>query len=306
MLPLTLLTSPPAAAQISIGISVNIAPPILPVYVQPVLPAPGYIWTPGYWAWNPDAADYYWVPGTWVLPPQDGVLWTPGYWGWTNGAYLFHVGYWGPTIGFYGGVNYGFGYTGSGFLGGQWRNGQYYYNSSVSNVKNVNVTNVYNKQVTVNNTTNVSYNGGAGGTTAKATPEELAAEKEPHIAPTTEQVHHADVAKADPANRFSNNHGKPATAAVSKPLTSTGAPKEGGANANEEKAKEKAEPKKEHAEPKKELAEPKKEPVAPKKEAVELKKPVSHPAPHPHPAARPAPHPHPAPRAAPCKGEHCH
>ena len=91
-LPLALLTSPPAAAQISIGIgvSVNIAPPILPVYVQPVLPAPGYIWTPGFWAWNPDAADYYWVPGTWVLPPRVGVLWTPGFWGWTNGAYIFH------------------------------------------------------------------------------------------------------------------------------------------------------------------------------------------------------------------------
>ena len=217
-LPLTLLTSPPAVAQISIGISVNIAPPILPVYVQPVLPAPGYIWTPGYWAWNPDAADYYWVPGTWVQPPQVGVLWTPGFWGWTNGAYIFHGGYWGPTIGFYGGVNYGFGYTGSGFLGGQWRDGQYYYNSSVSNVKNVSVTNVYNKQVIVNNTTNVSYNGGTGGTTAKATPEELAAEKAPHIAPTAEQVHHADVAKVDPANRFSNNHGKPVNAAVSKPL----------------------------------------------------------------------------------------
>ncbi|MGO9892766.1 MAG: YXWGXW repeat-containing protein [Bryobacteraceae bacterium] len=43
-------------------ISVSIAPPVLPGYVQPVCPAPGYIWTPGYWAYGPD--DYYWVPGT--------------------------------------------------------------------------------------------------------------------------------------------------------------------------------------------------------------------------------------------------
>ena len=307
MLPLALLGSPPASAQISIGVSVNIAPPILPVYVQPALPAPGYLWTPGYWAWTAGAG-YYWVPGVWVRPPRVGVLWTPGYWGWSNGAYLFHGGYWGPTVGFYGGVSYGFGYTGSGFYGGQWQNGQYSYNSAVSNVKNVNVTNVYNKQVTVNNTTNVSYNGGAGGTAAKPTPEELAAEKQPHIAPTAEQQSHFEAAKADPANRFSNNHGKPATAAVSKPLTSAGgtkegepkegATKEGGANANEEKAGEKAESKKEAVEPKKEAVEP-------KTEAVEPKKPLAHAAavhPAPHPAAHPAAHP----RAAPCKGPHCH
>ena len=69
-----------ANASVALGISVNFAPPELPVYVQPEIPAPGYIWTPGYWAWSP--AGYYWVPGTWVLPPAVGLLWTPGYWGW--------------------------------------------------------------------------------------------------------------------------------------------------------------------------------------------------------------------------------
>jgi WXXGXW repeat (2 copies) len=48
--------------------------------VQPEIPAPGYIWTPGYWAYGTDG--YYWVPGTWVQPPAVGLLWTPGYWGW--------------------------------------------------------------------------------------------------------------------------------------------------------------------------------------------------------------------------------
>ena len=62
-----------AAAQL---VSITIAPPVLPVYVQPALPGPGYIWTPGYWAYGDD--DYYWVPGTWVLPPTVGLLWTPG------------------------------------------------------------------------------------------------------------------------------------------------------------------------------------------------------------------------------------
>src|ERR1700693_3024093 len=99
-------------AQIVVGISVRVAPPALPVYTQPVGPGPGYMWTPGYWAWNDDAG-YYWVPGTWVVAPV-GLLWTPGYWGFADGAYGWHRGYWGPHIGFYGGVNYGYGYGGVG------------------------------------------------------------------------------------------------------------------------------------------------------------------------------------------------
>src|SRR5258707_1094168 len=69
----------PAASTAQI-ISITIAPPELPVYEQPEIPAPGYIWTPGYWAYGPDG--YFWVPGTWVEPPAVGLLWTPGYWGW--------------------------------------------------------------------------------------------------------------------------------------------------------------------------------------------------------------------------------
>src|SRR5579864_5826991 len=162
-------------AQVAVGISVRIGPPALPVYAQPICPGPGYIWTPGYWAWNDDAG-YYWVPGTWVVAPV-GLLWTPGYWGWGGGVYAWHTGYWGPHVGFYGGVSYGFGYGGVGFEGGYWNHGAYYYNRNVTNVNVTNVTNVYNRTV-INNTTNVnrvSYNGGTGGTTAVATPQELAA-----------------------------------------------------------------------------------------------------------------------------------
>ena len=90
-------------AQAGIFISVGFAPPALPVYVQPPLPAPGYLWTPGYWGYG--EAGYYWVPGVWVQPPSAGLLWTPGYWGYAGGAYGWHGGYWGPHVGFYGGVN---------------------------------------------------------------------------------------------------------------------------------------------------------------------------------------------------------
>ena len=65
-----LFVSTAAFAQVSV--SVTIAPPELPVYDQPLCPGEGYIWTPGYWAW--DGEDYYWVPGTWVLAPEVGFL----------------------------------------------------------------------------------------------------------------------------------------------------------------------------------------------------------------------------------------
>src|ERR1700756_4315444 len=112
-----------------IGIAVSFGPPALPVYEQPPCPGAGYLWTPGYWGWSDDDG-YYWVPGTWVVAPV-GLLWTPGYWGWNDGVFLWNDGYWGPTVGFYGGINYGFGYTGEGFYGGEWRGRSFYYNRAV-------------------------------------------------------------------------------------------------------------------------------------------------------------------------------
>src|SRR6202451_376902 len=131
---LLFLFAMPAAsfAQIGVGISLRIGPPALPVYAQPPAPADGYLWTPGYWAYG--SAGYYWVPGVWIAPPRVGLLWTPGYWGWGGGVYAWHAGYWGPHVGFYGGVNYGFGYGGVGFVGGEWRGGRFAYNTAVVHV----------------------------------------------------------------------------------------------------------------------------------------------------------------------------
>ena len=42
---------PAANAQVSIGISVNIEPPPLPVYDQPIIPGPGYLWRRQLWVW---------------------------------------------------------------------------------------------------------------------------------------------------------------------------------------------------------------------------------------------------------------
>ena len=146
----------PMAFSAPVGIAITIGP-------QPVCPGDGYLWTPGYWAYDYDASDYYWVPGTWILAPQPGFLWTPGWWGWGGAAFVFHEGYWGPHVGFYGGINYGFGYFGAGFEGGRWENNHFFYNRAVVNVNVTNIHNVYDKRVVENNNTRVSYNGGRGG-----------------------------------------------------------------------------------------------------------------------------------------------
>lgn len=211
----------PAAshAQISVGISVRIGPPALPVYEQPVCPAAGYIWTPGYWAHGEDDDDYYWVPGTWVMAPQPGFLWTPGYWGFTEGVYVWHGGYWGPHVGFYGGINYGYGYTGVGFWGGEWRGREFVYNRSVTNVNTTIIHNTYNRTVIVNNTTinNVSYNGGPHGNQARPSERERIAEHEHHFEARREQVEHEHTARSDRSQWASVNHGRPTVAASGRP-----------------------------------------------------------------------------------------
>ena len=214
-----LVLSQPASA--GLFVSVQIAPPALPVYAQPPLPAPGYIWTPGYWAYGD--AGYYWVPGTWVMAPQPGLLWTPAYWGWSEGVYVFHAGYWGPHVGFYGGINYGFGYGGVGYLGGRWDHGEFAYNRSVNNVNITNVHNVYTQNVVNNTTVNrVSFNGGAGGINARPNAEEQAFEHEQHVPPTALQAQHQQVASTNRAQFASVNHGRPGVAASPRPGAMSG------------------------------------------------------------------------------------
>ena len=194
-----LAVSATSFAQVSIGISVGFAPPPLPVYEQPICPAEGYIWTPGYWAWDEDDGDYYWVPGTWVMAPEIGYLWTPAYWGWGGNGFFYHEGYWGPQVGFYGGINYGYGYLGHGYEGGRWDGDRFYYNRSVNNVNVTEIHNVYNTTIVNNNTTvnRVSYNGGNGGVNERPTAREEAAARERHVPPVAPQMQHVQAARAN-------------------------------------------------------------------------------------------------------------
>ena len=202
---------------VDVDVSTRTVPPALPEYEQPECPTDGLLWQPGYWAYN--GFGYYWVPGVWIAPPNAGYLWTPPYWGYAGGLYLFHSGYWGTSIGFYGGINYGYGYRGSGFVGGEWYAGRFRYNTAVVRVNTTVVHNTYVNNTVINNTVvnnnHASFNG-QGGVTAKPTPTEVAAMKQPHVAATPEQINNQRIARANKAQFAAANNGKPANLAAAK------------------------------------------------------------------------------------------
>src|SRR4051794_30097240 len=190
----------PLASFAQVEFSAGWAPPPLPVVEQPACPTAGYLWTPGYWGWNNDYYDYYWVPGVWVPPPRVGLLWTPPWWGWNNGVYAFNQGYWGPHVGFYGGINYGYGYTGNGYWGGRWNGNRFAYNTAVTNVNktvihNTYVNNSFQKNVNANRT---SFNGPNGVKAQPTGEQKAAAANAKKMPPTSQQLERQQVAKNDP------------------------------------------------------------------------------------------------------------
>jgi hypothetical protein len=200
-------------------------PPPLPEYDQPPAPGPDYIWTPGYWAWGPEG--YYWVPGAWVEAPYYGALWTPPYWGWYGGRYRFHSGYWGRHVGYYGGIDYGFGYIGIGYFGGYWNGNNFYYNRAVTRV-GPGIRSVYERPVVYNNVryggrpnNRVSYNGGRGGINVQPRPTEIAAMHERHDPPMAVQRQMHVQASQNRAQLFASNRGRPAQPAVERGFANT-------------------------------------------------------------------------------------
>ena len=213
----------PVAAWSQVSISVNLGPPPLLAYVQRPIPGDGYIWTPGYWAWSSRDHAYYWVPGTWVLAPAPGYLWTPGYWAYSGGRYLWNLGYWGTSVGFYGGINYGYGYGGYGYTGGRWNGSVFSYNRIYNNVSPTVVQSVYSTRAgsyRAGNTTAVSFNGGRGGVAARPTSAQLQVQRAAHTAPTAVQVEHERTALSTPTQK-SVRRGAPEVVATAKPSAFT-------------------------------------------------------------------------------------
>ncbi len=208
----------PIGAWSQVSIFISVAPPPLLIYDQPLVPGDGYIWMPGYWVWSPSDDDYYWVPGTWVLAPNVGELWTPGYWAFENSGYFWHRGYWSFSVGFYGGLNYGYGYTGTGYQGGRWNHGIFEYNRAASNVNTTVIHNVYNAPV-LNRTraSHVSFNGGASGERARPTAPQIKMRNSEHTGPTAEQLQHERQALTTRTQKASYSREAPPIAATPKP-----------------------------------------------------------------------------------------
>jgi hypothetical protein len=204
------------------GYYVDSPPPPIPQYDQPPPPADGYYWTPGYWGWSQSDNDYYWVPGTWVQPPRPSQYWTPGYWSYVNGGYAYYPGYWGAVVGYYGGVDYGWGYNGRGYYGGRWQNNHLYYNGAANNLGSVHVTNLYREDTPNWTRDRTSYSGGPGGLRVAPTPQQISAARAPHIAATAMQVQHRDLAQKTPDLRASVNHGRPSIVATARPMAFKG------------------------------------------------------------------------------------
>ncbi|HTA27596.1 MAG TPA: YXWGXW repeat-containing protein [Bacteroidia bacterium] len=195
-----------------VGVSISVAPPELLEYAQPPCPTDGYMWSPGYWAWAPDG--YYWVPGVWVEAPEAGFLWTPGYWGYGDNGYFWNGGYWGESVGFYGGVCYGYGYGGHGFCGGRWDGGRFRYNTAAWHVGG-GIHNTYSDRTGITNSSNRTSFNGRGGLDAKPNEAEMSAAKQNHRQPTSSQQTHQQKASANKNQRATANGGHPATAAKS-------------------------------------------------------------------------------------------
>lgn len=215
--PATQAVDPATEAPVDVNVTATTTPPAMPEYEQPPCPADGYLWQPGYWAFSPNGG-YYWVPGAWVAPPSTGLLWTPPYWALVNGIYVYYAGYWGNSVGYYGGVYYGYGYGGEGYYGGNWHEGRFRYNTAVVRVNTVVVHNTYIDRTVVveNNKANRASFNGRGGVIATPSAREVAAMHEHHVMATPEQNRNQQLARADKSQFASTNGGKPVNLAREK------------------------------------------------------------------------------------------
>jgi hypothetical protein len=214
-----------AISQVNVAISIGSEPPPLPAFYQPYATQPNLIWEPGYWGWS--SAGFFWVPGTWVEAPHYGLLWTPGYWACRNGSYFWNPGYWGQSVGYYGGINYGYGYYGSGYRGGRWNGDRFEYNTSVTNVDTARIHDSYvdrGAYVNQNRLPRTSYNGGAHGITARPSQAQLSVAKQRHYPMTAVQIAHVAVSQNNRNYLARVNHGNPSQVSVPRPLAANNRP----------------------------------------------------------------------------------
>jgi hypothetical protein len=88
LLSITLVGAAAATAQVSFNIHVGPPPPL---YETVPMLQDGYVWAPGYWAWNHDR--HIWVRGRTMLQ-RTGYRWEPDRWEQRGDAYYRQPGNW--------------------------------------------------------------------------------------------------------------------------------------------------------------------------------------------------------------------
>jgi hypothetical protein len=122
-------------------------------------------------------------------------------------------------VGFYGGINYGHGYAGTGYKGGRWDRGTFRYNRAVSNVDARHVRHVYGAPMArpVRPVNRVSFSGGKAVARVLPTARERQFESAGHAGPRPEQVAHENAARGMPTQRVAVPRRVPQVVATPKP-----------------------------------------------------------------------------------------
>ena len=88
------ILSTPAFARVNVNIGIGTPPPPAQVEVVPE-PRPGYVWAPGYWAW--DGGRHVWREGHWI-GARRGYHWVPDRWteyqGPKSSRWHYNAGHW--------------------------------------------------------------------------------------------------------------------------------------------------------------------------------------------------------------------
>ena len=82
----------PLASEARVNVEIGVAPP--PPRYEVIPPAQvGYVWAPGYWAWDDGHHHHVWHKGRYVLE-RHGYRWTADHWAEHNGRYRYEAGRW--------------------------------------------------------------------------------------------------------------------------------------------------------------------------------------------------------------------
>jgi hypothetical protein len=71
---------------------VRVGPPAPVVERRIVAPGPGYVWIPGFHAW--DGRAYLWRPGRWERAPRANARWVPARWVRDRRGWYLVEGHW--------------------------------------------------------------------------------------------------------------------------------------------------------------------------------------------------------------------